>query len=50
MILKGIVSANKNNQNFDENIYRLNLFEMFGKGMLIVSITHVEDTVKVIVT
>lgn len=50
MILKGIVSANKNNLNFDENIYRSNLFDMFGKGMLIVSITHVEDTVKVIVT
>ena len=31
-------------------MYRSNLFEIFGKGMLIVSITHVEDTVKIIVT
>ena len=44
MIFKGIVSAN------NANLYKLNLFEIFGKGMIIESITHVEDTVKIIVT
>ena len=50
MIFKGIVSANKIVHSQDDNIYRSNLFEIFGKGMIIESITHVEDTVKIIVT
>jgi len=48
MIFKAIVSAKRNN--IDLSPYKKELFQIFGKGMLIESITHVEDTVRIIVT
>ena len=46
MIIKAIISA----PTFSKKSHKQQIFEVFGKSMVIESITKVEDTVKILVT